>query len=789
MPAIEALPKAINHVVGPKTPLQALLVATGNPDKIREYREAGMKALPGKSVPEIQSTDPREVAIQKAKDAWRVNNGPTLVEDTSFSIDGFLGGKTGPYAKDMLGTRADRAQICEILQKLSPDKQSAATFQVLLALYDGRDVHIRKGVTRGVIAKQLQGAPRFSFDDMFIPDEEVAAAKAEKREPRTYAQMTLDEKNKTSARARALQKLQKEPFKLGETVFELPEPFPIQTESIRKEALARHPDAIRFAFSTAATAHIKPNAELAVDNFRPFHRIESDNGAVWQYVLDPKSADQGLVILPSVDLKRDLDGKPTRLDVDSKGDPILYQMGPEHTRMALASRALEFIEMHNDQTHQLIRALRDGVIPQVDRPNARSRALEEMLGMYVQTGQDGSHHVIAPATMAVATSEIAYTREPSLEERRSRRKTRQNGLFIGTDYGPMSIIGLGGMPPTTGSKDMLVLSAMGYGQCWIPRNGVYADNPERQLNLFREAKEQIQSFGLPKDIEKVCISRIGLSVGCEDPKAIADQVAKYYKEGGRSARIYTTNPDERIIQTAEAIKKATDALRKKGDEKFLLAVGPITDARQAKELKEKADIGMVIIGHGAGENCTSLEGGGAANAIPIAYELSLDPTFNKTLLFLEGGVGQNYGPLLGMVDGFSMNKKALGGIESTGGLYALHSDGNPAFPYHGSASPGTQLIEAFLNENVAARRLTDAGALETNEGKPNYFIKPDVVRSSADAIRRQREVIARAIADQQADSILELRQVIAARGARDVENGLNIIRVTPAAGSVARSHR
>jgi hypothetical protein len=647
---------------------------------------------------------------------------------------------------------------------------------VLLAIYDGREIQIREGVTRGIIADAPTGSPVFGFDDIFIPEEEIEAAKREERKARTYAQMSLDEKNETSARARALQKLREIPFTVGHYIYELQEPDDVQLESIDKEFLAQHPDALKFAFSTAATNHIEPNADLKVTEFKPFHEIKHKGGAVVQYKIDD-SADQGFVVLPSIDLKRDSEGNPVRLDVDIAGNPILKQMGPGQVEMALASRALEFIEMHSPEMHQLIRDLQSGKIKHVPRTNTRSKTLEKMLGMKVKTDKKGRHKIVQPATKVFATGDTAYNRESSLKENRSRRKTRKYGLVQNTRWGPMSAVGLGGMPPVGGSKDMLVLGAMGYSQTWISRNGVKAGDFEAQLQQFKESKTLVESFGLDKDIEELVVSRIGLTVGCENPEKIADQVAQFQEAGGKSVRIYTTNPDKRIVETAKAI-------RSRVTKDFLIAVGPVTDAKQARALREQADVGMFLIGHGAGENCTSLEGGGSPNAFEILYELYLDKDFNDRLLALEGGVGQNYGQLAEMVDVFSLNQKALGGIEATGGLYAKHSKlKKPCSPYHGSASPGTQLVEAYVNPEVGEIRLNPAGTLETNEGKPNYFEKPDWMHSSADAIRRQREVMARALADQQSNSIYDIRRRTKKRGRQ------NIVSITGAAGEAAKSHR
>lgn len=563
--------------------------------------------------------------------------------------------------------------------------------------------------------------------------------------------------------------------KSGRKIFALQEPSSVQLKMLRKEELVQNPQALQFAFGLELTADQTPNKKLKVDNLPPFHKIEYNDHAVIQYKINPNSASQGLVILPSIDLKTDSINEPVRLELDKKQRPILLQMGPGQIEMALASRANYFLENHNPKIYAQLRNLMDKKT-HTPRTNTRSSNLEKILDMTVTTGLNGDNKISRSSTIVRATSELAYTRISSLEKNRSRNLTRENGLFINTRFGPMSILGLGAMPPVGGSRDMLVLSALGYGQCWIPRNGIFADNFDLQMQLFRESTAQIQTLRLDKDIENLCLSRIGLSIGCENPELIAQQAKSYQLEGGKAIRIYTTNPDKRIIETAQRIRENIG-------EDMMIAVGPVTDTKQARTLREKADANMFIIGHGGGENCTSLGGGGAANSLSILYELYLDKNFNDRLLFLEGGVGENYGPLLGLCDGFFMNKKALGGIESTSGLYVAHSrNKKPCLPYHGSASPGTQLIEAYLYPTIANRRLNKAGLLNNNEGQPNYYYKPDWVHSSADSILRQKEIISRTLADQGSDSIYEHRQNIA------LTNDHNIVYASSNAIEIARAH-
>ncbi|HXS14635.1 MAG TPA: non-canonical purine NTP pyrophosphatase [Candidatus Saccharimonadales bacterium] len=774
------IPKKINFVLenSQKTPYP-LPFATSNQKKVEELQRLGIcvTLVPEVKPIEIQGS-PEEVLIAKAKDAYQKNGGvPTLVEDSSFSVDD-LGGFPGSYVKEVFATRADREVWC---RKISPTNRGV-TFKVGLAVFDGQEAQIRWGETRGTIATSPVGRTDFAFDDIFIPG----------TSKKTYSQMSALEKDKTSPRAKAYQRLSTQPFSIGGEIFALQEPSATQMERMKSEELVQNTQALRFAYSLdfLQLSGIKPNKDFTVQTV-PYHKVSYNKGAVVAYTTNPKSASMGLVLVPEVDLKTipDETGKrrPVRLDVrvfpnasdpdNPIVEPYLLQMGPKAMKVALASRAAEFTDMHSSSMHQHVRDLLSGKIPHTPRSHTRSKVLEEILGMEVHTDEHGRHTITKPAVTAIATKELGYKRESS-EGKLSRKAAAQGILLVGPDNVVSSLYAYGGMPPISGSVDAIVTAAMSYMRVWIPRNGVFAGNFKRQLTLFVEAKKKIESCKLPKDIEKQVIAQIGFAVGCENPKEIAKQALEFQKAGGHAVRIYTTNPDVRIVETAEAIYKAV------GDT-FLICVGPVTDARQARILHEDGHVRMFLIGHGGGENCTSLTAGGAANSIEILYEMYLDPLFSDSLIGLEGGTGTTIGALLPMLDVISLNRRGSGGIECTGGLYVkkiVHGKAVPVLPYHGSASAVTQLIEAYMDPGIAKRRLGLDGIVRAVEGKPNYMVMSDPARSNVNRIREARSYAGLALADQKSLSLYQLREKVA-------REGHNHVGISSASSVVANEHR
>lgn len=568
----------------------------------------------------------------------------------------------------------------------------------------------------------------------------------------------------------------------------LQEPSPHQIDRIRLAELDV-PQATAFAFDLGilTASNIEPNSNYEVDgNALRFHERIYSRGAVTEIVADPNSASMGLV-LTEIDTKRVPDGRggkrDIRLDTNPDGSPVLLQMGSEGIKSALAARAAEFLTMHSPDMHEHVRKLQSGEINPQPRTNTRSRVLEDALGMEVESKGDGSHKISvrpdrSPVGKVISTKELSYARQFAGDKTLSRRTAGTTGLLmVGPDGVVSSVFALGGMPPVTGSVDSVVTASMSYMRSWIPRNGVFAGDFDRQLAVFKEAKARIESYGLPDNITANAIKLIGISVGSERPEEIAEQVKRFEEAGGHAARIYTTSPDSRVVRTARAIRDiaAPD---------FFTAVGPVVDAEQSRALHDDAGVNEYLIGHGGGENCTSLAGGGAANSLSILYEMYLDSRFNDTMIGLEGGTGTNIGALLPMVDVLSVNKRGAGGIESTGGIYAVKK-GLPVLPYHGSASAVTKLTEYYMLEQSdpdKARRIVGPDGMVLNvEGMPNYMQMKDSARSITLRFKDMRE-LARVVADQRSDSLYELRRQIA-------EHGHNHLITSYSAAAVADEHR
>ena len=258
-------PKVINTLRTRRASRPYLEVATGNRNKLAELR----RLLPGYEVvgkklniEEIQSLDPYKVVSHKAVEAYKANDfNPIMVEETSLALRG-LGGRPGTYIKDFCEDSEMRRMIAESWLK---GRDRAALAKVLIAVFDGSEVHIREGSTAGRIAERLRGSNGFGWDDMFIPE----------GEGRTFAEFSDDEKDCHSMRKKAILALLKDPFELGQGVFMIPEPYRQEVERVDYAAL-NDEAALDFAFALEALEDDNPpNADFAAPNYQPIQYEEN----------------------------------------------------------------------------------------------------------------------------------------------------------------------------------------------------------------------------------------------------------------------------------------------------------------------------------------------------------------------------------------------------------------------------------------------------------------------------------------------------------------------------------
>ncbi|MFQ5417286.1 MAG: RdgB/HAM1 family non-canonical purine NTP pyrophosphatase [Myxococcota bacterium] len=187
---------------------RAIVVATSNPGKLREFREIlagiplellGLDAFPKVAFPP-EGDDYEANAAAKALAAARALGLPALADDSGLEVDA-LGGAPGPRSARFGGPRLDaRGRTAALLEALADFRESerAARFVCVAALAqaDGPLVTAR-GECSGRILRAPRGTGGFGYDPVF----EVSGGA-------TMASLPPREKNRISHRARALAALE-----------------------------------------------------------------------------------------------------------------------------------------------------------------------------------------------------------------------------------------------------------------------------------------------------------------------------------------------------------------------------------------------------------------------------------------------------------------------------------------------------------------------------------------------------------------------------------------------------
>ena len=182
-----------------------LIFATNNQNKVNEIKkvvsgdidiiplkEAGID----KDIPEPYDTL-EENASTKSKTIFEMTGKDCFSEDTGLEVvalNGAPGVKSARYA----GESADSEKnIDKLLHELKYKDDKSAQFRTVISLLlDGKE-YFFEGICEGKIIEERRGTDGFGYDSVFIPEGSES----------TFAEMTMEEKNKFSHRKKATQQL------------------------------------------------------------------------------------------------------------------------------------------------------------------------------------------------------------------------------------------------------------------------------------------------------------------------------------------------------------------------------------------------------------------------------------------------------------------------------------------------------------------------------------------------------------------------------------------------------
>ena len=164
----------------------------GNQYSIVTLREAGIDI----DIPEPFDTL-EENAKEKSRVIHQITNSNCFSEDTGLEVEalnGEPGVKSARYAGD---DKNESANIGKLLHKMKQKINRKAQFRTVISLLLNNKYHLFEGICKGVITQERSGNGGFGYDAVFIPD----------GSHKTFAQMTMDEKNKFSHRRKATDQL------------------------------------------------------------------------------------------------------------------------------------------------------------------------------------------------------------------------------------------------------------------------------------------------------------------------------------------------------------------------------------------------------------------------------------------------------------------------------------------------------------------------------------------------------------------------------------------------------
>jgi len=185
--------------------MKSLVFATNNEHKVTEVRsiledkfkilslvEAGIHI----EIPEPYDTL-EENACEKARVIHKLTNENCFAEDTGLevnSLNGEPGVKSARYAGE---DRSFKNNIDKLLNNLKDKENRLAQFRTVICLIINGEEKLFEGTCKGSIIAKRRGSSGFGYDAVFVP----------KGTFKTFAEMSLAEKNIFSHRKKAMNKL------------------------------------------------------------------------------------------------------------------------------------------------------------------------------------------------------------------------------------------------------------------------------------------------------------------------------------------------------------------------------------------------------------------------------------------------------------------------------------------------------------------------------------------------------------------------------------------------------
>lgn len=185
--------------------MKTLVFATNNEHKIKEINSLSARGFHIVSLAEIGLTDDipeteptlEGNALLKARYVHSRLGNDCFADDTGLEIDA-LDGRPGVYSARYGGIVHDfESNMSKVLEELKGITNRKAQFRTVIALIMNGEEYLFEGIVKGNMLTEKHGTEGFGYDPIFQPEGSKL----------TFAEMTMEEKNTMSHRARAISKL------------------------------------------------------------------------------------------------------------------------------------------------------------------------------------------------------------------------------------------------------------------------------------------------------------------------------------------------------------------------------------------------------------------------------------------------------------------------------------------------------------------------------------------------------------------------------------------------------
>jgi len=187
--------------------MKKIVIATHNHNKLIEVKEilsdldyefVGLEEFPGISEIEENGDTFLENSLIKARTVHNLTGLPSIGDDTGLEVD-YLKGAPGVKSARFAGENAVSSDnVSKLLSELNgiPLEQRTAQFRTVISFVTEQQEYWVEGSVKGLILDEPHGESGFGYDPIFF------LPKLNK----TFAELSMDSKNKISHRGLALEK-------------------------------------------------------------------------------------------------------------------------------------------------------------------------------------------------------------------------------------------------------------------------------------------------------------------------------------------------------------------------------------------------------------------------------------------------------------------------------------------------------------------------------------------------------------------------------------------------------